>query len=243
MTDRPILFSAPMVRAQRDDRKTQTRRQLYVRRKLVPGRPVRAAVMREYFPPAASLIGIDEAWDLSGWQRCVAGDRLWVREAWRVSPAYDDLRPADMSGEETVFYEADYKASPDGRLRAAMHMPRWASRLTWLVTSTRIERLQDISEADARAEGAMRHIPVKSAVSGTTIASDSWHFDVNLDGRLYEDTSASGAYEILWGKINGWDSWDANPWVVVITGEIVKENIDAIPEDRQGRSPDHHARR
>ncbi len=146
MTDKPILFSAPMVRAILAGHKTQTRR---VIKPISPGKP----------KPL-------ETWQVANGGPyfklpCHAGYRLWVREAWRTHEAYDDLAPSALGGEEPVRYEADgahqtwgYPAIEKiGRARPGMFMPRWASRITLLVKAVKVERLQDISRGDAMAEG------------------------------------------------------------------------------------------
>ncbi|MCY1169392.1 hypothetical protein D9M73_94200 [compost metagenome] len=149
------------------------------------------------------------------------GDGLWVREAWRASKTWDDTPPRDIfplaltkNTGVTVLFEAGGWRNVDptgreepaystnrpmpawaGRYRPAMFMPRWASRIDRVVTGVRIERLQDISEADAEAEGVdfLRHVP-----------------DVD------ETLTAKQLYECLWESINGAGSWDTNPWVWVI---------------------------
>ncbi len=131
--------------------------------------------------------------------RYQVGDRLWVREAWRTMTFYDDVKPSDLGGEESIRYECD-KTQEDwgwapsvnfGRLRPGMFMPRWASRITLEVTGVKVERLQDISEEDAKAEGA--HMP-------RALTED--------DGETYVD-----GFEEIWTTINGPSSWEANPWV------------------------------
>lgn len=79
-------------------------------------------------------------------------------------------------------------------------MPRWASRLTLEVVSVHVERLQDIGEADAIAEGVSQH------PAGRWSAGDAQSGD-----------TAKAAYRLLWNSINGRGSWDENPWVWVIT--------------------------
>jgi len=132
------------------------------------------------------------------------GDRLWVREAWAWSgdgaiPAFDRVRKGE------VWFRADpERTSPGIRWRPSIHMPRWASRITLEVTGVRVERLQDISEADALAEGV----------------TPNW--EPGCSGRLMEALGgfsfrpAASAYAELWEQINGLGSWDANPWVWVV---------------------------
>lgn len=137
MTDRPILFSAPMVRAILAGTKTQTRRAFPVQ------------------PPPGVRVGIVNNMT----QRYGGpGDRLWVREAWRTTGCggrADDMPPRDLQP-HPVWYVADGTAPVDeccGKVRPGMFMPRWASRITLNVTGVRVERLKTISHADAVAEG------------------------------------------------------------------------------------------
>jgi hypothetical protein len=123
------------------------------------------------------------------------GDRLWVREThckygggFIYRADYGDLTPiSDGIG---------------GRWKPPIHMPRWASRITLEITAVRVEQLQDISEADAMAEGAER--PVLSATE--------------LDGMPVHPMTGSYAdgFRDMWGSINGLESWAANPWVWVV---------------------------
>ena len=122
------------------------------------------------------------------------GDLAYAREAWRTLAIYDHLPPRDLPDDAPIWYEADGPAPEGfGRYRSAMHMPRNRSRITQRVTGVRVERLLDISEDDARAEG----------IRGN--ASGPW----GCEG-LIED------FADLWEQIHGPGSWDANPWVAVI---------------------------
>lgn len=196
MTERPLLMSAPMVRAILNGSKTQTRRvlktePLYDGRfagkwKLV-GKGGREAALCS--PMIADLCPYG-----------MPGDRLWVREHWRAPTSCDHLPPRSISDSEPLRFIADETTGPDagfGKARRAFHMPRWASRITLEITGVRVERLQDICEADARAEGAPPLDP---------------HWPIPADGR---GTHASG-YRSLWEQINGPESWGANPWVWVV---------------------------
>jgi hypothetical protein len=207
MKERPILFFAPMVRALLAGTKTQTRR----------------AVRKQFAPDAVvAEVGATtpEGWQVSGhsglwWDdagaclddavRCpygIPGDLLWVREAWKAHTTFDHLPPRDIP-QSHVWYLADDGYKADSRYRHGMFMPRWASRILLEVTAVRVERLQDISEADARAEGVAYdpgeggtfHVP---GIAGC--ASDS----------------AADAFRKLRQQINGPDSWAANPWVWVV---------------------------
>lgn len=208
MKERPILFSAPMVRALLDGSKTQTRRAL--RKQFKPD-----AVPAEM--PSTDPIG---GWVVDGhsgvWWcdaasnpdesvRCPygqPGDRLWVRETWRTVTGADDIPPRNMMNvEQFTTYEADEpKPSGMGKLRPSMFMPHWASRITLEITRVRVERLKDISQADAIAEGAPPSHPSIDRVSrefGYADFSRSW-------------------YAQLWESINGPGTWEQNPWVWVI---------------------------
>jgi hypothetical protein len=222
MTERPILFSAPMVRAILDGRKTQTRRIM----KVQP--PPDALVTVEHYHP----IVIDRHGDMQPGDEIFGahwddgefglkspygapGDTLWVRETWgAVWPADEpvplrqceieyraELPPGctDRPGE----WPADEGNGPEvPKWRPSIHMPRWASRITLRITDIRVERLQDISEDDARAEGV----------------SSEWDD--------YEKYGQSEPYRYgfsaLWNDINGPGAWDDNPWVWAISFERVK---------------------
>lgn len=197
MKERPILFSAPMVRAILDGKKTQTRR-------IVKPLPLR--LNRE-----TNSMEIDEEAMADG--RIMRlnrfgqpGDRLWVRETWGYHPDYSESC-------RRVDYRADPGHTYDGhRWRPSIHMPRWASRISLEVVSVRVERLHDISEADALAEGIKRY---------SFRPDDGWplcdgYTHLPDDGKCTLYPTAAEAYRELWESINGTGSWDANPWVWVI---------------------------
>lgn len=188
--ERPIIFSAPMVRAILAGTKTQTRRAL----KQVQ---VRSAAMPE--PEWRSVHTL-----CPYGQR---GDRLWVREAWSRDEEDGALfYRADVgTGNEADDWQRNiYEGASGYRWKPSIFMPRWASRITLEVTGVRVERLQDISEADAQAEGV----------------TPKW--EPGCSGRLMEALGgfsfrpAASAYAELWEQINGPGSWDANPWVWVV---------------------------
>lgn len=238
MTDRPILFSAPMVRALLEGRKTQTRRiitpnnlRIYTGGLDYPGSFVKPdqATFAAAFNNARKFRRIEHmmSWVtdpvthqidavMSQWTGRVAysaGDRLWVREAWRADPKYDDHSPSNSHNGSPVLplgclvtYDADL--IPElGRNRQGMQMPRWASRITLDVIDVRIERLQDISEADAIAEGCK---------------PDDSSLNPNLIG------PARQIFRNLWNRINGPDAWETNPWVAAYIFHVINRNIDQI---------------
>jgi hypothetical protein len=206
MTERPILFSAPMVRAILDGRKTQTRRIV---------KPLLAfpAVGRNDIGQHGADWWIEGPGDsLSAPFRCpygVPGDALWVREEFSGHYAYQGLPPRVWKPGSPIWWGADGEpqAGDWTKPKPSIHMPRWASRIALRVTDVRVERLAAISERDARAEGIQtRGLPDWPEYRG---ADDlPWRFEFPRD-----------AYEDLWEAINGPGSWAANPWVWVVTFE------------------------
>lgn len=210
MKERPILFKAEMVRAILTGTKTQTRRVI----KPQPDERCTEAfqgedkVWRFSYPTPMGPVSYSD-WDL----RCpygVAGDRLWVKETWRTVAGADDIPPRNlMNVEAYTHYEADgHSPAGMGKLRPSIFMPRWASRLTLDITRVRLERLQAINEADAKAEGVER-----------TIMGDGWRRyaepAMELAGVPPCETPTQ-SYRALWETINGRGSWAANPWVWVV---------------------------
>jgi hypothetical protein len=192
--ERPILFSGPMVRAILQGRKTQTRRIIK--------------------PDWSRCLDLDDADDRGkAIERCLygqPGDRLWVRETWTPDhaafyPNFPCVYRADAGyeydrNEKGETYSIEQKAWYPYRWRPSIFMPRWASRITLEITGVRVERLQDISEADAIAEGC--------AASHPSIDAISREFG-------YPDFARS-QFAQLWESINGLDSWSATPWVWVV---------------------------
>jgi hypothetical protein len=194
MSEKPILFSAPMIRAILDGRKTQTRR-----------------VLKHGWAPENRIVSLPDGPNKG--LRVVPYapvDVLWVREAWRVRAGkYDHMPPRDLPATATVHYEADQPFIDGldvGKLRPGMFMPRWASRITLKVTAVRVERLQDISEEDAKAEGV------------EPFGICTWT-DYSNNGVTNVVLSPRRSFETLWASINGPDAWHANPWVVAISFE------------------------
>lgn len=192
-----MLFSAPMVRACLNDSKTQTRRIVRPMRGFAHNNICRPDMAAE--PGAVWWHGASER--VGCLQACpygVPGDRLWVKETWRTLKAYDALPPSRVPREGAqIWCDADGKppaATGWGRTRQSIFMPRWASRLTLEVVSVRVERLQEITEADALAEGVSLFLSSGDA---------TW-------------PSARDAYRALWGEINGSVSWGEDPWVRVV---------------------------
>lgn len=141
----------------------------------------------------------------SGTRKCPygePGERLWVREAWIADAQVNSIAPRELSQGEPIFYPADghlrqagCSMISRGKCRPSIHMPRWASRILLEITAVRVERLQDISDEQARAEG----YPADRAAE--TGGSD-------LDAWLW--------FRSLWGEINGPEAFAANPLVWVV---------------------------
>lgn len=228
MTDRPIIFSAPMVRALLEGRKTQTRRLLNPQPELTREESDEGPALYHVHNAHGGSIGVPEdqvaatAIDYAPWQ---VGDRLWVRESWRTLHKWDCLAPRALADDRRkVTFEADPENRNPlwafGKLRPAIFMPRWASRLTLVVTEVRVEQLLDISEEDAAAEGFASG-PLGDPMPDTDIG-DGW--TVSSPGGW---ASAAGHFQMLWCELHpDWDGF-SSPWVAAITFEVHRCNIDA----------------
>ena len=225
--ERPILFSGAMVRALLTGTKTQTRRVVkpqpdtahdgepywFIGGYRVWGyRPAPAVPLRAGGNPLPCPYG-------------QPGDRLWVRETFiqgfPVDPLTDSLQQWDADGNELpkkTWYRADNSdigwIDDDGwqvnvPWKPSIHMPRAASRITLEITSVRVERLQDISEGDAVAEG-IEQMPC--AVPDTRL----WRNYDPGNGWTPSLAIPQNSFRSLWESINGPDSWDENPWVWVV---------------------------
>lgn len=209
MADRPILFSSLMIAALLAGRKTQTRRLC---------RPANEAALSYvvHIDDAIAAPGWfgDEEGEMSFFAGYAPGDRLWVREAWRTHRAYDDLKPSEMGGDETVWPELDRdNCDAHGRYRHGRFMPRWASRITLIVKDVRVQRLSECSVDDAVAEGLQWVVPGMWAVAHSLPI-------------IGEDPRS--VYAQLWDHINGDGAWAADPWVVAVSFDVLKANIDNL---------------
>lgn len=252
MTDHGILFSAAMVGAQIEGRKTQTRRVVAPANCTVNGYRVRAAnpawkgllfdhpecQLRTQSTIMQAIAGADAHFDLHldvpflhpddaargrKWEddECFyrvrpiveRGDRLWVREAFMYAGGGDPgllLYRATWRDDAKTHGCDNIPAEEPKGWTPGIHMKRAISRLTWLVTNVRFQRLHEIDELDAPAEGALRMV-------------------MDDEGKFYQIDS--GTYRCgfagVWAHINGASSWEANPWVVAYTGTVERRNIDA----------------
>lgn len=225
MADLPILFSAPMVRALLDGRKTQTRR-------VIKPQPYGRISMLTSFNHGRMEIafGPDMKAKDGGpkWWRPLAqsGDRMWVRETWTHSgTGVWDIASARLSGRSNVRYRADGD-TPGAGYFPSIFLPREFSRLTLYVTDVRVERLQDISEDDAIAEGAVR---VPYGVPPGVPERDAFHHGQEIAPPNDAFETACDSYRHLWNAINGHAAWDANPWVSVTTFAPRLGNIGSLP--------------
>lgn len=236
MRERPIIFSAPMVRAILDGRKTQTRRVV---------KPQPSSELLADFAAIRAMRGSNrtDAQMLSDCLSCpygAPGDQLWLKEAFsgpwcmEAQGGMAATPPSKWGATSRIWYWADGSPTHGDwtRPRPSIHMPRWASRITLEIESVRVERLQDISEADAEAEGCEANpYPgpwwqgYRDVGNGRLIHQQSigetppeWMIEPK---RMYDhkhlDMSAVDAYRALWFQINGLDSWKANPWVWVVS--------------------------
>jgi len=227
MKSTPILFNADMVRALLIGAKTQTRRVMKVQ---PPSAEYKLSTCidttgnkkdkgRQHWITIQDQYSIDDS--SQPYFSCpfgYAGDQLWVRETfqpifaegvtdladidYKTGEGYAPIYPATDKVAEFVSFYGDITT----RCTPSIHMPRWASRLNLEITKVRVERLNDISEEDALAEG----------IEGEFANYKDYTGDV--EGFAY----ATGSYRTLWESINGEGSWAANPWVWVIEFEVLK---------------------
>lgn len=196
MNARPILFSAPMIRALLDGSKTQTRRMIKA---------------KEVFISASGAVmdmadgHIKEVKFPYGEQ----GDYLWVKETFcTASFAHDSGTAVGYRADTTDGGKAMLRFMRAKQWKPSIFMPRWASRITLKMTGLRAERLQEINEIDAIAEG---------------VTHPAWYKPAYDDAPSYK-----GGYRMLWDNINGEGSWDLNPFVWVLEFSVIKQNIDAV---------------
>ncbi|HHL0058154.1 TPA: hypothetical protein ACQZLG_004445 [Klebsiella pneumoniae] len=194
MSERGMIFNAEMVRALLDGRKTQTRRP-------IKWKQTRFTEIGEREDGSKWPWSEDAEHACDFWHPCpfgAVGDRIWVREAFRVySRATDVATLVYKASERNSWTEQTRRvpvavcnkpATPEKWI-PSLHMPRWASRILLEITGVRVERLRSMSQDDARAEGVI-------AASGPM--------------------EAGLAFRELWDSIYGEESWKANPWVWVI---------------------------
>lgn len=243
MTDRPMLFSSPMIRGLAreawvaGDGKTETRR-------VASPHNVRLFTNGGMRRPSGELLasafegardardGDDGVWmwaarntlstrDRTHWHAEIlpkVGDRIWTRETWAP---LDDLKSkhysTNMLAERGVF-RADAGVLYDDvtQWTPAIHQPRDRSRFTLIVTKVRLQRLHDITEEDAGREGIRRN-------------PRGFHWEDQFFEPRAGFPTAREAYISLWDHINGEDAWAENPWIVATTFTVHRINIDHMP--------------
>lgn len=211
MKERPILFNAEMVNAILSGRKTQTRRAVknVDRANCIP-------YSWKSLKTGKWVHGSNHVLDERSLEKCPfgkVGDRLWVKETYYLSKFFDNLKPSECYGSEVYSVSSMYGKHPDnieksdiGKTRPSIHMPRWACRLVLEITDVRVERLQDISEADALQE------------SIGLVLADSWPNPMEMTKAIQK--SRKEGFKLLWNSI--YNNWDANPWVWVVEFKVVE---------------------
>ena len=237
MADKPISFKPEMIRAILEDRKTQTRR-------IIDPQPSGDVI--RYGWAVSKGATWDDTYGNLGSLKYWAGDRLWVREAWRAELTWNTLRPHDIPTEAALWFEADgaqrnngLGAKFKGKIRHGMFMPRWASRLTLIVEDVRVQRLQDISEKDAIAEGILTGV-WSDVIPALDDPADATAYAPNRpiysapgdDSEHYVCMTAREAFERLWNMVHGNGSiysgaWADNPWVAAYNFRVIRANIDS----------------
>lgn len=224
MTERGMIFNGEMVRAILDGRKTQTRRP-------IKWKQTRFTEIGEREDGSKWPWSEDAEHACDFWHPCpfgAVGDRIWVRETFSCI-GNEDGHPVDAKGNLCTREEAQriYRASaiqkpnnyglwssPDGfdfegAWTPSIHMPRWASRILLEITDVRVERLREISQADAEAEGVGK------------LKKGFWK---NYQPGWTEfQLTARGSFATLWKSIYGDESWYADPWVWVIEFKRIEE--------------------
>jgi len=246
MTDKPIIFSAPMVEAILSGTKTQTRRALSIKghKGFFQFGPSDTPGHDWTFRRA------DHVWedyrhdDLLRLLPIQVRDRLWVREQHYLTEDGESQCVVHTADNEAVeqhhsdiarmlaqYGLTDAWAKSHLRIRPSIHMPRWASRLTLTVTDVRVQRLQDISADDAQAEG----------LTSATKDGSLWKWGIpDNDGQPGTDDNGwpwrnwradpREAFANLWNTTNGLDAWEQNPWVAAYSFDVHRCNIDQMPE-------------
>ena len=222
MSERPISLPGPMVRAILDGRKTQTQKlvritgsELATALNAFPRWHAARDVPGVIFPDGAdSMLGIEIKTPFQ------PGDCLWVRETWAVQHDMDHLKPSEMMlGDARLHYAATEERG--GLLwRSPLFMPHWASRICLRVHDVRVQRLQEISEEEARAEGLhwwSKDGQLRKWGLGERHRSGELDFVEEWADMAHSHAEAFGR---LWNSINAKRApWASNPWVWVISFE------------------------
>ncbi len=214
MKERPVLFNGDMVRAILDGRKTHTRRVMKVQpesQELGLSRITESKNSSDtgkYFWSLSDALGSRPRSKIFPCPFGQAGDRLWVRETFRLFDKYQECGcsdfPCNCPAHNTPIYRASNNDCED-KWTPSIHMPRWASRITLEITNVGVQRLNSISQNDAAREG-LHKLPASGRYCITP-------------GAQYFGGASHDAREVfswLWQSIYGEESWQANPWVWVV---------------------------
>jgi len=217
MKQTPILFSTPMVQSIQEDRKTKTRRTRGLEDLVID-------TESGYVYNGKGNIQLDiHTWKQDILRFCPygnIGDVLWVRETWGLnyfgSIQYYHLKYKSIEPKNAdILYKADVKEFDvllEKKWKPSIHMPKAAARIWLEIIDVRVERLQDISEEDAIAEGVYLH-------KGT---GDLYKFYIQGRDNIVTDTAIK-SFASLWISINGQESWSKNPWVWVVSFKKVNK--------------------
>lgn len=211
MKARGMIFNSEMVRAILDGRKTQTRRIMKIQpehsglglRRVIDSK--NGSDDGKYFWSSSDACGLKARSKSFACPFGAVGDRIWVRETWAEAGASaPDLKLYRANYPEHVpsIYE-NVPPAEEIRWTPSIHMPRWASRILLEITDVRVERLNAISEEDARAEGI---------IDGGCLNCG----ETEPCGLANPEPDATDAFAYLWQSIYGQENWNANPWVWVI---------------------------
>lgn len=223
MKERPILFSAPMVRAILSGQKTMTRRAVKLddlKRNPDNDQWYKDRVWSYRVKPYGVWTDRTNAGLIEKCPHGKVGDRLWVRETWHCCETIQKYVKSGEISRENIEYRADRPNVTicDGGWTPSIHMPRWASRILLEITEVRVERLQDISEEDALDEGIREETNI---IVGASCAG-GLHHEITGDRFFYDGGFEEGyetpilAFRELWKSIYGLASWESNPWVWAI---------------------------
>lgn len=206
--ERPIIFTGESVPAIMGGRKTMTRR-------IVKPQPGENSYLAHYSTVSPHWTWADGPWTYR--RRCpygMAGDRLWVKEAWlyvgpgsgsELEDQWEWMSDPENQTSRNVWYRATHENPKTLKWKSPLFMPRWASRSTLEIVSIKVERVRDTSRKDAEAEGlcswfnedtGQRHYGIKHP--------DVW------------ETDPRQAFARLWNSIHGQGAWERNDWVWVI---------------------------
>jgi hypothetical protein len=199
---------------------------------------LRDAELKKRLPwQVGANLWVRETWKPGSWRydgRVAADYRAspeMTKTPWCYPDNFDDLWPKWTEELDNQGLQPDddgmYRWKPGQsplKWRPSIHMPRWASRLTLTVTDVRVQRLQDISEEDALAEGIE---DVTQQVASSDRSLQFWRRYKDGAWNGYVDCP-KGSYASLWESLNGPGSWSENPWIVALTFSVERRNVDEV---------------